>query len=118
MAMTCTLVRPLNESARMVYENAGSAIAAGDMVIIASGTSGQVGVSLNVIAATTGTGPIDVDGVFSVVKASGEALTQGQVVYFDGTQVTGTSTTTYTRAGRAWVSAASAAVVAKIRLNA
>ena len=116
--MTATLVRPLNENARMLYENAGSAIAAGDMIVVASGTSGIVGVAISSIAATTGTGNIDLDGVFTVTKASGEAFTQGPVVYFDGIQMAGTSTTTYTRAGRVYVSAASAATTARIRINA
>lgn len=100
------------------YANTGSALAAGDMISLASGTSGYVGVVKGDIAATTGTGTVQVRGLVNATKASGEAFTVGQAVFFDGTSITGTSTTTSTRAGRIAVAAASAAVTCVLDLNA
>lgn len=116
MAMTTT--EYLKEDDLIPYTNSGSAIAAGDLVIIASGTSGNVGRAQGDIAATTGTGTLKVRGLINGVKASGEVFTQGQVLYYDGTSFTGTSTTTSTRAGRAAQSQASADVTCILILNA
>lgn len=106
---------------RITYTNAGSAIAAGDLVAIATGTSGFVGVAVTDIAATTGTGELAIGGgderVFKIPKTSGEAWTQGQVLYTDGTNGTSTSSTTFTRIGRAAYAAASADVVGYVILN-
>lgn len=99
------------------YSNSGSALDAGDGVVLASGTSGLFGVAKGDIAATTGTGTVQTRGIVTGPKASGEAMTVGQVVYWDGTQLTGTSTTTNTRAGRVVVAAASAATTVTISLN-
>jgi predicted RecA/RadA family phage recombinase len=112
--MSATFV---SDGKRILYSNTGSAIAAGDVVVVASGTSGIVGVAIVAIVATTGTGQLEIKGRYTMPKASGEAFTQGQVLYWDGTQLSGTSTTTSTRAGRAAVAAASAATTADVLLN-
>ena len=100
------------------YTNTGSAIAAGDAVILASGTSGYIGIAKGDIAATTGTGTVQVRGLVNATKTSGEAFTIGQTVYYDGTALTGTSTTTSTRAGRIVEAAASAATTCVLDINA
>src|SRR4051794_11848152 len=82
------------------YANTSSAIAAGDMVVIASGSTGYVGVAKGDIAATTGTGTVQTRGLVTAPKTVGEVFTNGQIVYWDGTYLTGTSTSTNTRAGR------------------
>lgn len=115
MAATATFYQ---EGYREDYSNAGSAISAGDIVVLASGTSGRVGVAVTDIAATTGTGVVQVKGVFyTTSKASGEAWTHGAVLYTDGTNITTTSSTTFTRVGRAVGTAASAATTGYIALN-
>jgi predicted RecA/RadA family phage recombinase len=112
--MSATFV---NDGKRILYTNTGSAIVAGDVVVLASGTSGNIGVAVTNIAATTGTGVVEQVGRYTMPKASGEAFTQNQVLYWDGTQLSGTSTTTSTRAGRAAAPAASAATTADVVLN-
>jgi predicted RecA/RadA family phage recombinase len=109
-----------NNGERITYSNSGSAITAGTLIAIATGASGSCGVALVDIAATTGTGTVDVKPgkrFNTVPKASGEAFTQLQILYFDGTQLTGTNTTTNTRAGRAAVAAASADTTCELLLN-
>lgn len=103
---------------RQSYSNSGSAIAAGDIVILRSGTSGKVGVAVTDIAATTGTGNVEVCGVYyTTAKASGEAWTDGLVLYTDGTSITSTSSTTFTRVGVAMGTAASAATTGYFIVN-
>lgn len=106
------------EGRRQLYTNAGSAIVAGDVVILRSGTSGKCGVAVADIAATTGTGQVETRGVFkTTAKTSGEAWTHGQVLYTDGTSITSTSSTTFTRVGTAVGTAASADTTAYFELN-
>ena len=107
----------VNDGRRILYTNTSSAISAGDPVVIVSGTSGITGVAVVDIAATTGTGQVEIAGRFTFVKANSEAITQGQVLYWDGTEATGTSTSTYTRCGRAAVAAATAATSVDVLLN-
>lgn len=101
---------------RLPYSNISTAIAEGDVVIITSGTSGYIGIAVSDIAATTGTGELEVGGVWTLPKTSGEAFTFGQVVYWDGTALTGTSSSTFTRAGIVAEAAGSAATTAKAKL--
>lgn len=62
------------------YANAGSAIAAGDIVVIGH----IIGVALVDIAATTGTGAVGVEGVFSgVPKVTAAVFTQGEKLIWD-----------------------------------
>jgi predicted RecA/RadA family phage recombinase len=107
------------EGRRINYANTGSAITAGDIVSIAVGTTGNIGIAVTDIAATTGTGELDIKGVFACPKASGEAFTPRQVVYFNASDaMTGTSSSTYTRAGRVMAAAASAATTCYVDINA
>jgi predicted RecA/RadA family phage recombinase len=108
----------VNEGKRILYSNTGSAIASKDVVVVASGTSGRIGIALTAIDATTGTGVLDIAGRHTLPKASGEAMTQLQAVYWDGTQISGTSTTTSTRAGRVAAAAASAATTVDVIIDA
>lgn len=64
----------------MNYANAGSAIASGDVVAI--GSSG-IGVACVDIAATTGSGAVQIEGVFTLAKTTSQAWTQGQRLYWN-----------------------------------
>jgi predicted RecA/RadA family phage recombinase len=63
----------------VTYSNAGSAISAGDVVVMAH----TIGVALADIAASTGTGPVAVEGVFTVPKVSAAVFAQGEKLIFD-----------------------------------
>ncbi len=111
-----------SQGGRVTYTNSGSAIAAGDLVVLRSGTSGTCGVAVTDIAATTGTGEVYTgegqEKIFkTTTKPSGEAWTIGQILYTDGTSVTSTSSTTFTRCGTAAAPAASADTTAYFFLN-
>lgn len=106
-----------NTGKRIPYSNSGSAIAEGDIVSRVVGSTGVIGIAVSDIAATTGTGELETEGVWTCPKASGEAFTDGQQLYFDGTQLTGTSSTTFTRAGRSVGAHASAATTCKCKIN-
>ncbi len=116
--MSATYYAP---GARLTYSNTGSAIVAGDVIVLASGTTGMLAIALVAIAATSGTGEVAIGGhderIWILPKSTGEAFTVGQLVYWDGTNLGGTSTTTSTRAGRIAEAAASAATTAKLILN-
>ncbi len=60
------------------YTNTGSAIAAGGVVVLVSGSSGFCGIAVDAIAATTGTGVLNIGGpdmcVHQLKKHTGEAL--------------------------------------------
>ena len=108
---------------RYPYTNTGAAINSGDVITLASGTAnGYIGIAVSAIAATTGTGELCTggypEGVFTLVKNTGEVWTDGQPVYWDSvnkwfTNVPGT----LTRGGRAFGSALSAALTATIAIN-
>src|SRR4051812_46779385 len=95
------------DGSRFLYSNSGSAIVAGDVVTVVSGNSGFIGVAVTAIAATTGTGEVEIKGRYNMAKATGEAFTAGQRLYWNGTGLTGASTGN-TAAGRAVIAAASA----------
>lgn len=62
------------------YSNSGSAIAAGDVVVMGN----IIGIALVDIAATTGTGAIAVEGVFSgVPKVTAAVFVQGEKLIWD-----------------------------------
>lgn|GEM_PF-5698359 len=81
-----------NRGNRINFTNTGSAISAGDIVIVRSGTAGVCGIAVTDIAATTGTGQLEIGGVHALTAVTG-ALAYGALVY-RGTlgTVTGTST--------------------------
>lgn len=104
---------------RITYSNTGSAITAKDVVPLVVGSSGCVGIAINDIAATSGTGPVQIDGVWTLPKATGEAFTLGQMLYWDDSNnnLTGTSSSTFYRVGRATAAAASAATTAPVKVG-
>ena len=62
------------------YSNAGSAIAAGDVVVMGH----TIGIALTDIAATSGTGAVAVEGVFSgVPKVTAAVFAQGEKLIWD-----------------------------------
>lgn len=64
----------------ITYANSGSAIAAGDVVVMGH----TIGIALTDIAATTGTGAVAVEGVFSgVPKVTAAVFTQGEKLIWD-----------------------------------
>lgn len=92
------------------------AVAAGAVVVMAD----LVGVANRPIAAG-GTGSVDIDGIHSMPKAaaaSGKAISQGDVVYWDATagNITKTSTDNK-RAGKAAADATTTATTVRVILN-
>ena len=62
------------------YVNAGAAIAKGAVVVMGH----TIGIALEAIAATTGTGPVAIEGVFSgVPKVSAAVFVVGEKLVFD-----------------------------------
>jgi predicted RecA/RadA family phage recombinase len=108
----------ISRGSKYPYVNTGSAIASGDVVVLNSGSTGKVGVAQGAIAATTGTGTLDVGGVQSLAKKSGEAFTDMQLLYWNTSSkyLTGTASGS-TLAGRAWGTASSSATTANVLLN-
>lgn len=92
------------------------AVAAGDVVVMAD----LIGVANRPIAAG-GTGSVDIDGIHSMPKAaaaSGKAISQGAIVYWDATA--GNITTTATdnkRAGKAAAAALTTDTTVRVILN-
>lgn len=64
----------------ITYSNTGSAISAGDVVVLKHG----IGIALTDIAATSGTGAVAVEGVFSgVPKVSAAVFVVGEKLIWD-----------------------------------
>ena len=61
------------------YENSGSAIVSGEVVAVGA----TLGVALVDIAATTGSGAVALEGVFTVPKVSGAVIAQGESLSWD-----------------------------------
>ncbi len=78
----------------MEYNNSGSAISSGDPVVIGN----RVGCAMVDIAATTGSGSVQMVGVFTFAKDGDEAFSQGDQLFFDSSD----STFTRTAAGNVW----------------
>ncbi len=107
---------------RITYSNTGAAIGSKQVVVIVSGASGLIGITVDAIAATTGSGEVSIGGgderVWTLPKKSGDVFTAGQVVYWDSTNSYLTTTSSgNTRAGRVSAAAASAATTANLILN-
>ena len=73
----------------LTYINAGSAIAAGAVVVVGK----IIGIAETDIAATTGEGTLVVEGVFALAKTAGLAVAQGDKLYWN----TSTSAASRTR---------------------
>jgi predicted RecA/RadA family phage recombinase len=63
----------------VLYTNAGSAISAGDVVVMGH----TIGVALVDIAASTGTGEVAIEGVFTVPKVSAAVFVVGEKLIWD-----------------------------------
>jgi predicted RecA/RadA family phage recombinase len=98
----------------MIYQNAGAALAVGSGVKVGL----RIGICLVDIPATTGTGSVMLEGVHKVVKAAGQAWTQGALVYWDDTAKNFTTTSaSNTLAGFIFEPALSGDVVGYVKLN-
>lgn len=85
----------------MNYANSGSAILSGAIVPIGN----LLGVAAVNIDATTGTGAVAMEGVFSLNKATGETWAQGDPIFYDKSAINCTKTPTSnadTLIGHAW----------------
>lgn len=102
----------------LTYTNAGSAITSGSVV----GLKHCVGVALADIAASTGTGPVALEGVFLVPKTTGTAWANGEKLLWDvsASKFDGSGATPATGdimgAAIAWGAALSADATAYVKL--
>lgn len=69
----------VNDGSVITYSNTGSAISSGDVVVVGE----IIGVALEDIAATTGTGAVQIEGVFTLAKVSAAVIAQGEEVIWD-----------------------------------
>jgi len=76
MSRTATKIQ---DGLRINYTNAGAAISAGDVVELTD----CIAVAVGDIAASTGTGALDIDGVYEMTANAGETWTVGQSLYWD-----------------------------------
>lgn len=96
------------------YSNSGSAIASGAMVPVGN----RIGIAVTDIAATTGTGTVSLEGVYSVSKDGDEAFAVGDALFYDASDATVTKTATgNTWAGYAFAVAASDATSCHLKLS-
>lgn len=109
--MTTKYVQP---GGKIVYSNSGSAISSGDVVVIGN----DIGVAEDDIAATTGSGTVNLEGVYELAKVSGTAFSQGDDLYWDSSQEELTKTASgNTYIGRCHEDAESSAVLANVKLK-
>ena len=99
------------------YANSGAAISAGDVVVAGD----VVGIALADIAATTGVGPVGIEGIFTVPKTTGTAWNQGDAIDWDASASEFHKGVTpaagdVVSAGIAPVAAASAAATGQLKL--
>ena len=83
--MAANLYKAGGEIRSVTYSNSGSAISAGDVVVL-GGTDGKrahVGIALDAIAASTGTGQVAVSGCWTFPKVSAGVIAQGEGVSWD-----------------------------------
>src|SRR4051812_17084577 len=100
---------------RMEYANAGSAIAAGDVVVLGE----RIGVALVDIAATSGSGTIELEGVFELASVTNAAFAQGDALMWDSStgKLTKVASSTTTPAGVCFEAKLSAGAVARVNLD-
>ncbi len=104
----------INEGRRLPYSNTGSAISSGDVVIL----GGSIGIAVDDIAATTGTGVLEVEGVHQLAAASADTFAVGMQLYWSTANANLTTTATSNKkAGFAWIAKASGTVLAQVKLN-
>jgi len=69
----------VREGDSLQYTNTGSAISSGDEVVM----NDVLGVALVDIAASTGTGEVAIEGVFTLTKVAGTAAAVGETMHWD-----------------------------------
>lgn len=98
------------------FANTGSAIASGAVVVVGE----RIGVAVAAIAATTGSGSVQMEGVFTLAKDTSTAVTQGQKLFWDTTSsklVAVPSATAKIAAGYAAAAAATSDATCDVRLD-
>lgn len=114
--------QPVQDGGRITWTNTtGSDVASKQVVVINSGSTGKIGITVDTIV-NTGSGEVSIGSVYERVwtlpKKSGDVFTPLSIVYWDATNFRlTTSSTGNTRAGRSVTSVASAAVTADFVLN-
>ncbi len=76
-------VRVKQDGTVIQYSNTGTAITAGDRVVMGAAGNVTVGVALTDIAATTGVGSVLISGVVELPKLTGAVITAGETVDLD-----------------------------------
>ncbi len=104
----------IQDGETLEYSNSGSAIAAGDVVVVGK----LVGIAATDIAATTGVGTVCIEGVFNVPKNTSLAITQGDQLFWDADPGEVTKTATDYPMGTAHEAAASDATTVNVKLAA
>jgi len=64
------------------YNDSGSAVSAGDVLVLGTNSTTIMGIALEDIA-STGTGAVAIDGVYTVAKVSAAAIDAGESVIWD-----------------------------------
>ena len=94
------------------YTNSGSAIAAGAPVVVGA----LVGIAVNDIAASTGTGVLMLEGVFNLAKNTSTAISLGDPLYWSASAAEITKTATDAPIGTAHSAAASSDTTVNVKL--
>jgi predicted RecA/RadA family phage recombinase len=96
------------------YSNSGSAISSGAVVVLDQ----RIGIAITDIAASTGKGSVQLDGVFQLTSDTGTAYAQGDRLFWDvgNSRLTKTGTGNIP-AGVCVLAKESATAVARVRLS-
>lgn len=95
------------------YANTGSAISSGDVVVM----SDLIGVAVTNIAATSGVGTVNLSGVYSLAKTTGQTYSIGDKLFWDTGNSKVTSTATgFKMIGHVMAAAASGDTSCSVRL--
>ena len=79
------LVQQASEADYVKYYNTGSAIAAGDVVVVGKKPFQRIGIAFEDIAATTGEGIVQIGGRFNLTRVAGAASSFLDPYYWDTT---------------------------------
>ncbi len=98
----------------ITYDNAGSAISSGDVVVIGN----SIGIAITDIAATTGTGAVQIEGVATVAAENDAAFSQGDELFWDTSakEATKTANANTVSAGMCFAAKASSATTVQVKL--
>ena len=88
------------------------------MVALIAGAAGYLGIAVTDIAATTGTGELETEGVHELTALSTATWTVGQAIFWDvGNSRLTNASTGNTAAGRAATAKGSGPVLGQVKLN-